>query len=216
MQIWPHIDRNRTSIRRVVNDGMDENNTRTVDLEIISTERIKPASPTSRHLRTFNLSAIDQLMRLKESLSKLLTDYYPFAGEITDNLYIEYNDKGVNFAWAAVASGLSPLPPSFVASKLFPTSPSSFKNSLPSKLLTTEIRSIKRFVFDSKALASLKAQRVACTSSEPASLVWKAAAKAASSVRLFSPDYPHALGTMVNLRKRASPPLPKDSIGNIV
>ncbi|GJS67936.1 vinorine synthase-like protein [Tanacetum coccineum] len=119
-------------------------------------------------------------------------------------------------AWAAVASGLSPLPPSFVALKLFPTSPSSFKNSLPSKLLTTEIRSIKRFVFDSKALASLKAQRVACTSSEPTSLVWKAAAKAASSVRLFSPDYPHALGTMVNLRKRASPPLPKDSIGNIV
>nr|GFA49497.1 vinorine synthase-like [Tanacetum cinerariifolium]GFA49535.1 vinorine synthase-like [Tanacetum cinerariifolium] len=48
------------------------------------------------------------------------------------------------------------------------------------------------------------------------SLVWKAAAKATSTVRTFSLDSPHVLGTMMNLRKRAYPPLPKDSIKNII
>ncbi|KAI3738367.1 hypothetical protein L2E82_28396 [Cichorium intybus] len=47
-------------------------------------------------------------------------------------------------------------------------------------------------------------------------VLWKAAAKAASTLRPFSLDSPHALFTFVNLRKRASPPLPNELIGNVI
>ncbi|GJX77136.1 vinorine synthase-like protein [Tanacetum coccineum] len=47
-------------------------------------------------------------------------------------------------------------------------------------------------------------------------IIWKAAAKAASNIRPFGPESPHAFASSVNLRKRASPPLPNESIGNIV
>ena len=129
-------------------------------------------------------------------------------------------------AWAAVAKGLSSplIPPSFVASKIFPAIPS-LNDSLPSKLMTKELLSTRRFMFDSKALASLKAHPVACTSNQPArgptrteattALIWKGAAKAAAAVRPFSPESPHTLWTMVNLRKRASP-FSNESIGNFL
>lgn len=108
----------------------DTNNTEIVDLHVISRERIKPSFATPHHLRTFKVSAIDQYMvglytclviflpnadntcvsnvvkfrsrHLKKSLSELLTRYYPFAGEINDNLHIECNDKGVYFIEARV------------------------------------------------------------------------------------------------------------------
>ncbi|GJV07807.1 stemmadenine O-acetyltransferase [Tanacetum coccineum] len=85
--------------RRLENNVKDKNDTETVDLHIISRERIKPSFATPHHLRNFKLSAIDQYM---ESLSGLLTGYYPFAGEINDNLHIECNDKGVYFIEARV------------------------------------------------------------------------------------------------------------------
>ncbi|KAI3509946.1 hypothetical protein L1887_25471 [Cichorium endivia] len=47
-------------------------------------------------------------------------------------------------------------------------------------------------------------------------VLWKAAAKAASTLRPFSLDSPHALFTFVNLRKRASPPLPNELIENVI
>ncbi|CAH1412487.1 unnamed protein product [Lactuca virosa] len=304
----------------------DENNiTKRVDLEIISIGSIKPAYPTPNHLRTFNLSIIDQMFfdsntptilflpntdntsvsdviatrsgRLKESLSELLTQYYPFAGEIVDIFSIDCNDKGVYFvearvnqtlqeflhqpddqklkelipkhpsittesslgnfvisvqvnvfncggiglctslshkifdgttyftfmkAWATAArSGSSQIiPPCLVASDIFPNNP--FIKQWPSKLWNTKLPCTKRFVFDSMALASLKAQPVSPALRGPtrtevtAAVVWKAAAKAASTVRRFSPDSPHALFTFVNLRKRASPPLPTELIGNVI
>lgn len=99
-----------------------------VDLEVISAESIKPASPTPHHLRTVGLSLLDQYVvglytpvvlflpntdntsvsnvvkvrsrRLKESLSMLLTQYYPFAGEVINNSHIECNDSGVYFVEA--------------------------------------------------------------------------------------------------------------------
>ncbi|KAI3504016.1 hypothetical protein L1887_32560 [Cichorium endivia] len=312
-----------SSSRRV----KDENNTKLVDLEIISTGNIKPAYPTPDHLRTFNLSIIDQLFfdsdtptilflpntdnirlsdvitirsgRLKESLSELLTLYYPFAGEIMDNFHIECNDRGVYFvearvnqtleeflhqpddekvkelipkhpttkepslgnyaisvqvnifncggiglctnlshkivdgttyftfmkAWAAAARSDSSaiISPCLVASDIFPNNP--FIKQWPSKLWATKLPCTKRFVFDSMTLASLKAESLSNTTPASrgltrtevtAAVVWKAAAKAASTVRPFSPDSPHALFTFVNLRKRASPPLPNELIGNVI
>ena len=111
-----------------------ENNTKMVDLEIISRESIKPASPTPHHLKIVGLSAIDQSMhdyysdvtvflpntdkasvsnvikirsrRLKESLSELLTQYYPFAGEIVDNIILVFFYLGVFFVVAIVNHSL--------------------------------------------------------------------------------------------------------------
>ncbi|GJT23577.1 stemmadenine O-acetyltransferase, partial [Tanacetum coccineum] len=130
-------------------------------------------------------------------------------------------------AWAAAARG-SPerMSPSFVASQVFPNNPS-FKYSWPSNFTSTNSIITKRFLFDSVAIAALKAQPVRCTGlSTPrsgptraeatSSLIWKVVAKASSKVRSFGPQSPHALFSCVNLRKRASPPLPYNSIGNLV
>ncbi|KAK9057912.1 hypothetical protein SSX86_022751 [Deinandra increscens subsp. villosa] len=109
---------------KIGNDG------KKVDLEIISKETIKPSSPTPHHLRTFNFSIIDQIFydvyiplilflpntnkasltdvinqrskRLKESLSKVLTRFYPLAGIIKDNLQIDCNDEGIGYIEARV------------------------------------------------------------------------------------------------------------------
>ncbi|KAJ0466870.1 putative vinorine synthase [Helianthus annuus] len=315
------------SSNRLPNSNKIENYINNVDLEIISTETVKPSSPTPHHRRTFNFSIIDQVMydvympsifffpntddkasvtdvvtkrlkHLKESLSETLTRFYPLAGKIMDNLHIECNDEGIYFrearvnqtledfihhpddervrelmpdkpytaessignyvigiqvniftcggiglsssashkifdgqsfstfmkAWTTTARG-SPkiISPSFVASKIFPSNPC-FNFPLSPKLLATKMLRTKRFVFNSTALAMLKAQLVASASSthpptrtEATSVViWKAAAKAASKVRPFGPQSPHALLSLVNIRQRASPPLPKESIGNLI
>ncbi|GJQ91493.1 vinorine synthase-like protein [Tanacetum coccineum] len=130
-------------------------------------------------------------------------------------------------AWAAAARG-SPerISPSFVASQVFPNNPS-FRYSWPSKFTNTESIITNRFLFDSAAITSLTAQPVSCTGlSAPrsgptrmvatSSLIWKVVAKASSLVRSFGPQLPHALFSFVNFRKRASPPLPYNSIGNLV
>ncbi|XP_076946669.1 epi-neemfruitin B 7-O-acetyltransferse L7AT-like [Bidens hawaiensis] len=127
-------------------------------------------------------------------------------------------------AWAATAKGsTNTVSPSFVGSKIFPNNPC-LEYSLPKLLLTTKTLSTKRFVFDSTALTLLKAQPIASAiSAHPptrteatTAVIWKAAAKAASKVRPFGPQTPHVLITMVNLRKRASPAFPEESIGNLI
>ncbi|KAK0595768.1 hypothetical protein LWI29_009821 [Acer saccharum] len=91
---------------------------------IISREIIKPSSPTPNHLRIYNLSPIDLSMKfyrsfilfysrapksfehLKNSLSKILANYYPFAGRLKDN-FIDCDDYGVSFVEARVAGDMS-------------------------------------------------------------------------------------------------------------
>lgn len=119
-------------------------------------------------------------------------------------------------AWAAAVRG-SPktISLSFVASEIFPSDPS-LEYPMSPKLKDTEKPSTKRFVFDSKALNLLKAKLAASRMEITTSIIWKAAAKAASTITPYSPNSPHAMLFPVNLRKRASPPLPDNSIGNIV
>nr|WFP21565.1 CBAT5 [Helichrysum umbraculigerum] len=320
--------RSLNSSHSFLNGTKNENYMKKVDLEIISREIIKPASPTPHHLRNFNLSLLDQILfdcytpvilfipnsnkatvtdvmskrlkHLKETLSRILSQFYPFAGEVKDRLHIECNDKGVNYieaqindtleeflchpddekarelmpesphvqesaignyamgiqinifscggiglsmsmahrimdfytctifmkAWAAAVRG-SPdtiISPSFVASEVFPNDPSQ-EDSIPLELKSSNLLSTKRFEFDPTALALLKGQVVASGSppqrgpsrmEATTAVIWKAAAKAASTVRRFDPKSPHALSLPVNIRKRASPALPDNSIGNLV
>ncbi|XP_041017767.1 stemmadenine O-acetyltransferase-like [Juglans microcarpa x Juglans regia] len=100
-----------------------------MEVEIVSEEHIKPSFPTPPHLRSFKLSLLDQLLPvpyapivlfypnhddhcashntipqrlelLKKSLSETLTRFYPLAGQIKDDLYIECNDEGAYFVEA--------------------------------------------------------------------------------------------------------------------
>ncbi|KAI3767473.1 hypothetical protein L2E82_17606 [Cichorium intybus] len=95
---------------------------------IITRELIKPSSPTPPHLKTYNLSSVDQLFHqtyiplilfyanngdcsfstkhiaqeMKKSLSHSLTRYYPFAGRLPTPTtpYVDCNDEGVIFVEA--------------------------------------------------------------------------------------------------------------------
>ncbi|KAK9027764.1 hypothetical protein V6N11_067587 [Hibiscus sabdariffa] len=99
-------------------------------VETFDTESIKPSSPTPLHLRSFELSILDQMTpafyiplifwytqnaasdessleaeeisrRLKKSLSETLTRFYPFAGRINGCL-VDCNDDGVDYIEARV------------------------------------------------------------------------------------------------------------------
>ncbi|XP_055819389.1 acylsugar acyltransferase 3-like [Solanum dulcamara] len=81
---------------------------------------IKPNSPTPLSLGRYNLSLSDQVMLpgympiaafypfpskkplqisniLEKSLSKVLSSYYPFAGRLRDNTFVDCNDMGAKF-----------------------------------------------------------------------------------------------------------------------
>lgn len=104
-----------------------------IEVKVLSSETIKPSSPTPSHLRTFKLSSIDQIAplnysplifyyplidadqdkikrissRLKEALSETLSLFFPLAGRIRDHLFVDCNDEGVLFSEALVDCGLS-------------------------------------------------------------------------------------------------------------
>ncbi|KAJ7969453.1 Vinorine synthase-like [Quillaja saponaria] len=88
-----------------------------IQVEKISKELIKPSSPTPGNLRHYQLSFLDQISphvytpfvyffssgdsfnstdvsnQLKKSLSDILSHYYPFAGRVIDNKFIDCNDE---------------------------------------------------------------------------------------------------------------------------
>ncbi|KAK9665197.1 hypothetical protein RND81_14G096700 [Saponaria officinalis] len=99
-------------------------------VKIISTETVKPFTPTPSHLRTFNLSMLDQISAplhvsallfynaatqtqavditaLKTALSETLSHFYPLAGRCKDESTIICNDEGVTFIEAHVDCSLS-------------------------------------------------------------------------------------------------------------
>ena len=101
---------------------------RALEVQVLARESIKPAYPTPQHLRNFKLSLMDQInfpvyvstiflykadnnvkaeqmsQRLKSSLSKTLTKFYPFAGRVKDDFSIECNDEGAEYV-EALANG---------------------------------------------------------------------------------------------------------------
>lgn len=101
-------------------------------VEIISKEMIKPSSPTTCTLRTHKLSFLDQvalpvfipliffyqdelgninrsknIQLLKKSLSDALTRFYPLAGRLNDNNFVDCNDAGAEFIEAQVHGNIS-------------------------------------------------------------------------------------------------------------
>ncbi|MCL7043718.1 hypothetical protein MKW94_027162 [Papaver nudicaule] len=118
-------------------------------VELLSKEFVKPSTPTPQHLRTYNLSLLDQLTPpvyiqgivfypsgsiskihggeekifelLKKSLSETLTCYYPFAGRIKDNIIVDCSDEGVEYYEAKVNGNVSDYMSSNVLYQLFPS-----------------------------------------------------------------------------------------------
>ncbi|VVA13233.1 PREDICTED: vinorine synthase [Prunus dulcis] len=96
-------------------------------IQVTERDCIKPSSPTPPHLRKHELSFLDQIAtpifmpmilfytnnvkiysdRVKQSLSEILTQYYPLAGRVIDDAYVDCNDQGVHYVQAQVNCLLS-------------------------------------------------------------------------------------------------------------
>ncbi|XP_060190449.1 acylsugar acyltransferase 3-like [Lycium barbarum] len=101
----------------------------------ISKKIIKPSTPIPSSLRRHNLSFMDQLVSpahnplaffypkrtnssydqnhisqlLENSFAEVLTSYYPFAGTIKDNVFIDCDDRGAEFYNVRVNSSMSKI-----------------------------------------------------------------------------------------------------------
>ncbi|XP_065866751.1 stemmadenine O-acetyltransferase-like [Euphorbia lathyris] len=97
-----------------------------MEVQIMFKETIKPSTSTLQHLKNYKLSLLDQLAppiyipvilfysptpetsikeksdRLKKSFAETLTLFYPLAGRIKNNYYIDCNDEGAFYTEAHV------------------------------------------------------------------------------------------------------------------
>lgn len=100
-------------------------------VEVVSKEIIKPSCQTPNHLKTFNLSHLDQLAPpfytplllyyckndnhnsieavdccsvTKKSLAEALTEFYPLSGKVIDDKFVDCNDDGANYFEAKVSN----------------------------------------------------------------------------------------------------------------
>ncbi|KAF8040715.1 hypothetical protein BT93_B2826 [Corymbia citriodora subsp. variegata] len=104
-----------------------------VQLEVVSSDTVKPSSPTPDHLRHHKLSFLDQIhppvfmplvlffprddrvsldekrSRIRRSLAEALAKFYPLAGRVRDNLYVDCNDEGALYVEARVRCELSDI-----------------------------------------------------------------------------------------------------------
>ncbi|KAI3452627.1 hypothetical protein Pfo_009291 [Paulownia fortunei] len=102
-----------------------------VEIEVISKEIIKPSSPTPKSLQKYQLSFLDQIAppifmplvyfyptdsrlanseksnHLKKSLSQVLSRFYPLAGRLVDDLYVDCSDQGAPYVEAVANCNLS-------------------------------------------------------------------------------------------------------------
>ncbi|MED6119542.1 hypothetical protein PIB30_012731 [Stylosanthes scabra] len=123
-----------------------------MNLETISRKFIKPSSPTPPNLEIFNMSLLDQLspnihgnmtlfyphktpaqqfsvksQLLQDSLSQILTLFYPLAGRLRDAATIHCNDLGAFFIQSRTNTTLSEIisPPNLnIIQNLLPTADS--------------------------------------------------------------------------------------------
>ncbi|CAL5411831.1 unnamed protein product [Camellia sinensis] len=131
-------------------------------VEIVAREIIKPSSPTPNQFRIYKLCSRDQFSphhyipvvffyvnstcdvnheemvsirshRLKETLSETLTRFYPLAGRLRDNLFIDCNDEGVDYLEARVTdcrlSDILEQPKVEEMYRLFEPDPEDFNNN---------------------------------------------------------------------------------------
>ncbi|OIT37557.1 PREDICTED: acylsugar acyltransferase 3-like [Nicotiana attenuata] len=119
----------------------------------LSQKIIKPSSPTPFSHRIHNLSLMDQMgthsyipfsffypkqdtassleptkvsQILEKSLSKVLTAYYPFAGRVRDNSFVECNDMGVDLSQVRIDCPMSSIfnhPRTDIDKLIFPKDP---------------------------------------------------------------------------------------------
>ncbi|KAF8040714.1 hypothetical protein BT93_B2825 [Corymbia citriodora subsp. variegata] len=104
-----------------------------IEVEVISSDTVKPSSPTPDHLRRYKLSFLDQIQvpvfmplvlffprddrvsldekrsRIRRSLAEALAKFYPLAGRVRDNLYVDCNDEGALYVEARVRCELSDI-----------------------------------------------------------------------------------------------------------
>ncbi|XP_009588593.1 acylsugar acyltransferase 3-like [Nicotiana tomentosiformis] len=122
-------------------------------LVLLSQKIIKPSSPTPFSHRIHKLSLMDQMgtrtympisffypkqdtaisleptkvsQILEKSLSKVLTAYYPFAGRVRDNSFIECNDMGINLSQVRIDCPMSSIfnqPRTDIEKLIFPKDP---------------------------------------------------------------------------------------------
>ncbi|KAL8255919.1 hypothetical protein R6Q59_030986 [Mikania micrantha] len=102
----------------------------TIKVEITATHIVKPSSPTPDHLKRHNLSLLDQLSplvyppiiffydpkpdsnlrpQLMSSLSRVLSSFYPYAGRVNEDVFVECNDAGIPYSEAIVDCSLSDI-----------------------------------------------------------------------------------------------------------
>ncbi|KAI8528056.1 hypothetical protein RHMOL_Rhmol12G0121500 [Rhododendron molle] len=121
-----------------------------VEVEVISSDTIKPSTPTPPHLRHYRLSFLDQVIppvymplllfypqtaatssftqqhksnNLKTSLSQTLTKFYPLAGRVINYVHVDCSDAGVPYTETRSHCRLSDL--------ISDPSPSEFIKFLP-------------------------------------------------------------------------------------
>ncbi|XP_062110559.1 stemmadenine O-acetyltransferase-like [Humulus lupulus] len=145
-----------------------------VEVEVVSNEIIKPSSPTPNHFRHYQLSFLDQLSakrynpfvffyeiedheskineisnKIKNSLSEVLTLYYPLAGRVKNDRFVDCNDKGVLYSVARVKC------PCHLSQAIKYPLPSELSNFLPFQIneLTEFSIGVQLNVFESGGIA---------------------------------------------------------------
>ncbi|PSS13642.1 Vinorine synthase [Actinidia chinensis var. chinensis] len=115
-----------------------------VQVEVIHRDHIKPSSPTPPHLQHYQLSFLDQInppvfmpiilfypndvdsclhnaqksAHLKNSLSECLTIFYPLAGRVVNNNFVDCSDVGVPYVEARAHCQLSEVVADLVPKEL--------------------------------------------------------------------------------------------------
>nr|GEW40748.1 putative reverse transcriptase domain-containing protein [Tanacetum cinerariifolium] len=200
-------------------------------IRVMSIQNVKPDRPTPAALRSYKLSAFDQINApsyvpfiffypnnsngnsindiilqrsklLKQSMSETLTRFYPFAGKYTNDIHIDCNDEGVYYVEAKVDGDLS----SFLAKPDYKLIPSLLPVPPNDKEPTLGYYLV---MIQAKANESVSATRVVAVTS----LIWKCATSAA---RKLNGERTSILHIAVNLRGRFETPLPRNAIGNII
>ncbi|KAF2293219.1 hypothetical protein GH714_040558 [Hevea brasiliensis] len=230
-----------------------------VTVSITSRETIKPSSPTPQNLKCFKLSLLDQLAPaayvpmilyyaptadsnlknqenidlLKKSLSQTLTLFYPLAGRVKENLFIECNDGGVDFIEARVNCTLLDILRRPEADDLDRFLPQEYHvPELSSSLESQMAFQVNIFSCGGMAIGTSISHKLvdgitftsfinlwasmARGSDKYLSPIFFGSADASRANSSGSSKSPSFLTQTVNLRPRMDPPLPEHTAGNLL